>query len=77
MRAFGYVFNPRNRRLNMEMSSPSIRDLARRLLAVETEGQSVANSPVHEAIRVCEKLRVCLIRFAGPDGFTALLRRER
>jgi hypothetical protein len=30
---------------------------------------------VHAAIRVCEKLRVPLTRFAGVDGFTALLRR--
>jgi hypothetical protein len=49
--------------------------LARRLLAIEAGGPSAANSRVHEAVRVCEKLRVCLIRFAGPDGFTALLRR--
>jgi hypothetical protein len=75
MGALGYVFNPRNRRLIMEMPSPSIRDLARRLLAVETEGPSAANSRVHESVRVCEKLRVCLIRLAGPDGFTALMRR--
>jgi hypothetical protein len=75
MGALGYVFNPRNRRLNMEMSSPSIRDLARRLLAIEAGGPSAANSRVHEAVRACEKLRVCLIRLAGSDGFTALLRR--
>jgi hypothetical protein len=75
MGALGYVFNPRNRRLIMEMPSPSIRDLARRLLAVEAGDPSAANSRVHESVRVCEKLRVCLIRLAGPDGFTALMRR--
>jgi hypothetical protein len=58
----------------MDMPSQSVRDLARRLLAVEATGQSAANSCVHEALRVCEKLRVCLMRFVGPDGFTALLR---
>jgi hypothetical protein len=30
---------------------------------------------VHEAVLVLEKLRVSLTRFAGADGFTALLRR--
>jgi hypothetical protein len=59
----------------MDTPSPSIRDLARQLLAVEAASQSAANSRMHEAVRVCEKLRVCLIRFAGADGFTALLRR--
>jgi hypothetical protein len=59
----------------MDTPSPSIRDLARQLLAVEAASQSAANSSMHEAVRVCEKLRVCLIRFAGADGFTALLRR--
>jgi hypothetical protein len=42
---------------------------------VEAASQAGANSRMHEAVRVCEKLRVCLIRFAGADGFTALLRR--
>ena len=31
---------------------------------------------MHEAVRVCEKLRVSLTRFAGPDGFASLLRRS-
>ena len=30
---------------------------------------------MHEAVRVCEKLRVSLTRFAGADGFASLLRR--
>src|ERR1700730_15462057 len=59
----------------MDTPSPSIRDLARRLLAVEAASQSAADPRVHEAVRVCEKLRVSLTRFAGVDGFTALLRR--
>jgi hypothetical protein len=59
----------------MDTPSPSIRDFARRLLAVEAASHAAAEPRVHEAVRVCEKLRVCLIRFAGADGFTALLRR--
>jgi hypothetical protein len=64
----------------MDMPSPSTRDLARRLLAVEAASKSasaghVHDAHVHEAARVWEKLRVSLTRFAGADGFTALLRR--
>ena len=59
----------------MDTPSPAMRDLARRLLAVEAASPSAADSRVHEAVRVCEKLRVSLTRFAGADGFTALLRR--
>ena len=52
-----------------------MRDLARRLLAAEAASQSAAEPRVPDAVRVCEKLRVSLTRFAGADGFTALLRR--
>jgi hypothetical protein len=30
---------------------------------------------MRDAVRVCEKLRVSLTRFAGADGFTSLMRR--
>jgi hypothetical protein len=59
----------------MDTPSPSIRDLARRLLAAEAASQCAAEPRVHAAVRVCEKLRVSLTRFAGVDGFAALLRR--
>ena len=59
----------------MDKPSPSIRDLARRLLAAEAASPSAAEPRVHAAVRVCEKLRISLTRFAGVDGFTALLRR--
>jgi hypothetical protein len=59
----------------MDIASPSTRDLARRLLAVEAASKSASDVQVHEAVRVCEKLRVSLTRFAGADGFTSLLRR--
>ena len=52
-----------------------MRDLARRLLAVEAARQSLTDAHVHEAVRVCEKLQISLTRFAGSDGFTSLLRR--
>ncbi|HEY3392894.1 MAG TPA: hypothetical protein VGK58_09320 [Lacipirellulaceae bacterium] len=59
----------------MDTLSSSTRDLARRLLAVEAASPTAADPRVHEAVRVCEKLRVSVTRFAGADGFTALLRR--
>jgi hypothetical protein len=59
----------------MDTPSPSTRDWARRLLAAEAANPSAADPRVHEAVRVCEKLRVSLTRLAGADGFTALLRR--
>ena len=49
--------------------------LARRLLAVEAANPSASDARVHEAVRVCDKLRISLTRFAGADGFTSLLRR--
>ena len=60
----------------MDTPSPSIRDLARRLLAVEAASQSASGPHAHEAMRVCEKLRISLTRFAGSDGFTSLMRRS-
>ena len=61
--------------LVMDTPEESMRNLARRLLVVEATNQIVADAHVHEAVRVCEKLRISLIRLAGVDGFAALLRR--
>jgi hypothetical protein len=58
------------------MPPPSIRDLARRLLAAEAALQGDDTAPGHEAVRVCGKLHISLTRFAGPDGFASLLRRS-
>ena len=52
-----------------------MRDLARRLLTAEAARQRSTGAPVHAAVRVCARLQVSLIRFAGLDGFTSLLRR--
>ena len=53
-----------------------MRDLAQRLLALEATNQSANDVHVHEALRVCEKLGVSLIRLAGSDGVASLLRRS-
>lgn len=59
----------------MNTPSPSIRDWAQRLLAAEAMSQSASAAHAQEGVRVCEKLRISLTRFAGADGFTSLLRR--
>lgn len=59
----------------MNTPSASIRAWAERLLTMEAAIQSASDAHAHEAVRVCEKLRISLTRFAGADGFTALLRR--
>src|SRR5262245_22632509 len=63
----------------MNAPSPSMRDLARRLLAASRSAASTGGGGkqkhVHEAMAVCETLRIAVTRFAGPDGFAALLRR--
>jgi hypothetical protein len=42
---------------------------------VEAASKSATDAHGHEAVRVCEKLRIALTRFAGSDGFRSLLRR--
>ena len=59
----------------VDAAPPSMKDLAQRLLAEEAVARTGGDAHVHEAVRVCEKLRISLTRFAGPDGFTSLLRR--
>ena len=59
----------------MKLQPTSMRDLARLLLAVETANGSGVDAHGHEGVRVCEKLRISVTRFAGADGFASLLRR--
>ena len=53
-----------------------MRGLARRLLAAEARHPSASGRHLHEAVRVCDKLRVSLTRFAGADGFASLMARS-
>ena len=53
-----------------------MRGLARRLLAVEASYSAAPDQPLHEAVRVCDKLRLSLTRLAGADGFASLLGRS-
>jgi hypothetical protein len=56
----------------MNAPSPGIRDLAKRLLGAS---QAAGGGHMGQALAVSERLRVLLTRFAGPDGFTSLLKR--
>ena len=53
-----------------------MRGLALRLLAAEKSHPPASDQPMYEAVRVCDKLRLSLTRFAGADGFASLLRRS-
>ena len=53
-----------------------MRALARRLLAAEALRPPASDQHLHEAVRVYDKLRLSLTRFAGADGFAALLARS-
>jgi hypothetical protein len=65
----------------MTAPSPAMRDLARRLLAATRAARSVTTpgkdgaASLHETVAVCETLRIAVTKFAGPDGFAALVRR--
>ena len=59
----------------MDQSVPWMGGLAQRLLAAEAASKAATGAPAHEAVRLCEKLRISLTRFAGADGFLSLLRR--
>jgi len=56
----------------MDTPSSLMRELSRRLLAAS---RPPSDHQVHEAAVVSEKLRIPLTRFAGAEGFAALLRR--
>ncbi len=59
----------------MSTAHPSLQDLARRLLAVEAARAKPSDAHVEEAVRVCEKLRVPLVKLAGLASFASLLSR--
>jgi hypothetical protein len=58
----------------MDAPSPSMRELARQLLAANRNATS-SDPRVHEAVALCETLRIVLTKFAGADGYAALLKR--
>jgi hypothetical protein len=59
----------------MSSAPPAIRDLARRLLALEAARDEPSATCGLEAGRVCEKLRLPLAKLAGIAGFRSLMSR--
>jgi len=58
----------------MNTATPAIRNLARRLIALDAARDPSAG-PADEAVRACEKLRVPLAKLAGVAGFRSLMAR--
>ena len=65
----------RERRTLMSTAPPAIRDLARRLIALEAARGESPGEPAGGAVRVCDRLRVSLARLAGVAGFRSLMSR--
>jgi hypothetical protein len=58
----------------MNMTTPAIQNLARRLIAVEA-ARDPSDGLVGAAVRACEKLRAPLAKFMGVAGFQSLMTR--
>jgi hypothetical protein len=58
----------------MNTATPAIRELAQRLIALET-AREPSDGPGGAAVRVCGRLREPLARLAGVAGFRSLLTR--
>lgn len=59
----------------MNPATNAIQNLARRLIALEAICDSVTPAPDCRAERVCEKLRLSLVKFAGVAGYRTLVSR--
>lgn len=59
----------------MNSATTSIQNLARRLIALEASCDSVTPARDCGAERVCEKLRLSLVKFAGVAGYRTLISR--
>jgi len=59
----------------MNSATPAIRELARRLLALEATHAANAAAGGRETAQACEKLRVPLVKLAGAAGYRSLISR--
>ena len=59
----------------MSTTPPAIRELARRLIALEAVRDDAPAAHAGGAVAVCDRLRVPLARLAGVAGFRSLLSR--
>ncbi len=58
----------------MDKTTPTMRNLARRLIAFEA-ARDPSDGPLGAAVRACEKLRVPLVKLLGVIGFRSLMSR--
>jgi hypothetical protein len=58
----------------MNTATPAIRNLARRLIALES-ARAPSDGLIDEAVQACDKLRVPLGKLAGVAGFRSLMAR--
>ena len=59
----------------MNSATPAIRELARRLIALEASRVAKPAAGGADAVRACEKLRAPLAKLAGSAGYHSLLSR--
>ncbi len=59
----------------MNSATPAIRELARRLIALEAAHGANSTASGRESARACEKLQVPLARLAGAAGYRSLISR--
>ncbi len=58
----------------MDITTPTLEALARRLIALESNREPSA-APIVAAVRTCERLRAALSRLVGTAGYCALMSR--
>jgi hypothetical protein len=59
----------------MKQATPAARDLARKLLTQEADGNAPSETDAHAALRTFEKIRLHVAKLVGAAGFQALLAR--
>lgn len=59
----------------MTQASPSIEDLARRVVALEAERAGPSDPRVYPAVRACDRLRATLACLMGDVGVASLVSR--
>jgi hypothetical protein len=65
----------RHLHFSMSRATPQMRNVAARLIAVETKGKLSSERDRPPAVHVCEKLRPHLAMLMGKEGFRAVLSR--
>lgn len=73
--AGGTEFRSEVSKAHMDPATTTIQELSRRLIALEATYAAVSVAGESLAVRVCEKLRMSLVKFAGIAGYRTLVSR--